>query len=152
MCSARKFVKFSLFQGFLVEFWCFLQGNSASWQNCDVFYKKNSEKSHWNQQKDLLRSVLQRYLLSGSMSNFSSGSCRTDNLQNTSIGCFWYFTSSLSSWKNKQDTKENLHLFLGNLTKLSWKIRCVLIEKLYQKNIFWISTCFSLVNLIMWIT
>ena len=43
---------------------CVLQGNSASWQNCDVFYKKDSEKSHWNEQKDLLRCVLQTFLAS----------------------------------------------------------------------------------------
>ena len=51
MCSARKL---SLFQGFLVEFWCVLQKYSASWQNCDVFYKKDSVRSHWNEQKHLL--------------------------------------------------------------------------------------------------
>ena len=34
--------QFSLFQGILIEFLCVLLGNTASWQNCGVFYKKNS--------------------------------------------------------------------------------------------------------------
>ena len=45
--------------------------NSASWQNCDLFYKNNSEKGHWNQQKDLLRGVLQTYLASWQLQNRS---------------------------------------------------------------------------------